>query len=124
MRSLEFAVSLVWLFRTWCEQVGLLNISENHYKEQEAMNITLKPEQEQFIQSQIERGIFANPEQAIEAALRLLEEQSIGYEQWLEETRQKVEIGLAQLERGEKFPIEVAFERLEGKVTKLREGQQ
>ena len=93
-------------------------------KEQDAMNITLKPEQEQFIQSQIERGIFANPEQAIEAALRLLEEQSISYEQWLEETRQKVDIGLAQLERGEKFPLEVAFERLERKVTKLREEQQ
>ncbi len=88
------------------------------------MNITLKPEQEQFIQSQIERGIFANPEQAIEAALRLLEEQSISYEQWLEETRQKVDIGLAQLERGEKFPLEVAFERLDRKVNKLREEQQ
>ena len=88
------------------------------------MNITLKLEQEQFIQSQIERGIFANPEQAIEAALRLLEEQSISYEQWLEENRQKVEVGLAQLERGEKFPLEVAFERLERKVNQLREGQQ
>jgi antitoxin ParD1/3/4 len=88
------------------------------------MNITLKPEQEQFIQSQIERGIFANPEQAIEAALRLLEEQSISYEQWLEETRQKVEVGLAQLERGEKFPLEVAFERLEQKVNQLRKEQQ
>ncbi|MFB2979704.1 type II toxin-antitoxin system ParD family antitoxin [Microseira sp. BLCC-F43] len=85
------------------------------------MNITLKPEQEQFIQSQIDRGIFANPEQAIEAALRLLEDMSINYEQWLEETRQKVEVGLAQLERGEKFPLEVAFERLERKVNKLRE---
>lgn len=87
------------------------------------MNITLKPEQEQFIQSQIERGIFVNPEQAIEAALRLLEGQSIGYEKWLEENRQKVEVGLAQLELGEKFPLEVAFERLEGKVNQLRGGQ-
>lgn len=88
------------------------------------MNITLKPEQEQFIQSQIERGIFANPEQAIEAALRLLEEQSKSYEQWVEATREKIDVGLAQLERGEKFPLEVAFERLERNVTKLREGQQ
>jgi antitoxin ParD1/3/4 len=85
------------------------------------MNITLKPEQEQFIQSQIKRGIFANAEEAIAAALRLLEEQSISYEQWLKETREKVEIGLAELERGEKFPLEVAFERLDQKVTKLRE---
>jgi len=88
------------------------------------MNITLKPEQEQFIQSQIERGIFANAEQAIEVALRLLEEQSRGYEEWVEETRAKIEVGMAQLERGEKFPLEVAFERLDGKIAKLREGQQ
>lgn len=88
------------------------------------MNITLKPEQEQFIQSQIERGIFANAEEAIAAALSLLEEQSISYEQWLKETREKVEIGLAELERGEKFPLEAAFERLDQKLTKLREEQQ
>ncbi|MFB2882291.1 type II toxin-antitoxin system ParD family antitoxin [Floridanema aerugineum] len=88
------------------------------------MNITLKPEQEQFIQSQIERGIFANAEEAIAAALRLLEKQSISYEQWLKETRKKVEIGQAHLERGEKFPLEVAFERLDKKLTKLRETQQ
>ncbi|XWK90455.1 MAG: type II toxin-antitoxin system ParD family antitoxin [Phormidium sp.] len=88
------------------------------------MNITLKPEQEQFIQSQIERGIFANAEEAIATALRLLEEQSISYEQWLQETREKVEVGIAQLERGEKFPLEVAFERLDQKLTKLREEKQ
>jgi len=88
------------------------------------MNITLKPEQEQFIQSQIERGIFANAEEAIAAALNLLEEQSTSYEQWLKETREKVEIGLEELERGEKFPLEVAFERLDQKLTKLREEHQ
>lgn len=87
------------------------------------MKINLKPEQEQFIHSQIERGVFANPEQAIEAALQLLEEHSIGYEQWIKETRSKVEVGIAQLERGEKFPLEVAFERLDQKVAKLHQGQ-
>ena len=88
------------------------------------MNITLKPEQEQFIQSQIERGIFANAEEAIAAALNLLEEQSTGYEQWLKETCEKVEIGIAQLERSEKIPLEIAFKTLDQKITKLRETQQ
>ncbi|MFB2894735.1 type II toxin-antitoxin system ParD family antitoxin [Aerosakkonemataceae cyanobacterium BLCC-F50] len=88
------------------------------------MNITLKPEQEQFIQSQIERGIFANAEEAIAVALNLLEEQIKSYEQWLKETRKKVEVGLAELERGENFPLEIAFERLDQKLTKLCETQQ
>ncbi|MFB2834697.1 hypothetical protein [Floridanema evergladense] len=68
--------------------------------------------------------MFANAEEAIAAALNLLEEQSTSYEQWLKETREKVEIGLEELERGEKFPLEVAFERLDQKLTKLREEQQ
>ncbi|MFB2938616.1 hypothetical protein ACE1B6_25480 [Aerosakkonemataceae cyanobacterium BLCC-F154] len=58
---------------------------------------------------------------AIAAALNLLEEQSINYKQSLKETREKVEIGLKELELGEKFPLEVAFERLEQKLTKLYE---
>lgn len=46
------------------------------------MQITLKAEQEQFIQAQIQRGIFASPDQAIEVALKLLEAQSLEQEQW------------------------------------------
>ena len=40
------------------------------------MAIVLKPEQERFIQSQIDAGQFSNPEQVIDTAFRLLEQQS------------------------------------------------
>ena len=40
------------------------------------MQITLKAEQERFIQAQIQRGIFDSPDQEIEMALKLLEAQS------------------------------------------------
>lgn len=67
------------------------------------MNITLSPEQEQFIQSQIARGKYTNIQQVIDCALKLLEKQDRNYGQWLDETRQKVKVGLEQLERGDKI---------------------
>lgn len=65
------------------------------------MNISLKPEHEQFIQSQVESGRFANQEEVIDIAFRLLEKLYAEYEQWIEETRNKIDIGIAELDRGE-----------------------
>ena len=48
------------------------------------MNITLSPEQEKFIQSQIARGKYTNIQQVIDSALKLLEKQDQNYEQWLD----------------------------------------
>ncbi|NEO57304.1 MAG: hypothetical protein F6K54_32075 [Okeania sp. SIO3B5] len=41
------------------------------------MNITLSPEQEKFIQSQIAKGRYTNIQQAVDEALKLLEKQEI-----------------------------------------------
>ena len=71
------------------------------------MNIALKPEQEQFIQSQIdqaeptlrERGRFKSADEAVSRAFKLLEKQEREYQSWIEDTRQKVEVALAELVR-------------------------
>ena len=65
------------------------------------MSISLKPEHEQFIQSQVASGKFANREEVIDTALRLLEKLQGEYEQWIKETREKIDIGIAELDRGE-----------------------
>ena len=85
------------------------------------MNITLSPEQEKFIQSQIARGKYTNIQQVIDSALKLLETQDQNYEQWLDETRQKVKVGLEQLERGDKVDGEVVIAQLEAKFKRMRE---
>ena len=85
------------------------------------MNITLSPEQEKFIQSQIARGKYTNIQQVIDSALKLLEKQDQNYEQWLDETRQKVKVGLEQLERGDKGDGEVVIAQLEAKFKRMRE---
>jgi len=65
------------------------------------MSISLKPEHEQFIQSQVASGKFANREEVIDTAFRLLEKLQGEYEQWIKETREKIDIGIAELDRGE-----------------------
>ncbi|WP_205127440.1 MULTISPECIES: type II toxin-antitoxin system ParD family antitoxin [unclassified Okeania] len=49
------------------------------------------------MQSQIAKGKYTNIEEVIDSALKLLEKQD--YEQWLDETPPKVQVGLEQLEK-------------------------
>lgn len=65
------------------------------------MEIVLKPEQERFIQSQIDAGQFSNAEQVIDTAFRLLEQHSAEYTQWVNEVREKVTIARDEVARGE-----------------------
>jgi antitoxin ParD1/3/4 len=65
------------------------------------MAIVLKPEHELFIQSQIDAGQFSNPEQVIDTAFRLLEQQSAEYFQWVNDVREKVTIARDEVARGE-----------------------
>lgn len=53
------------------------------------MNIQLKAEYEQFIQTRIATGIYENAEDVIAKALKLLEEWENGYQEWEEETHKK-----------------------------------
>ncbi|MDZ8079848.1 MAG: type II toxin-antitoxin system ParD family antitoxin [Nostoc sp. DcaGUA01] len=78
------------------------------------MNIQIKPELEQIIQAQIATGRYANPEEVISKALKLLL-------QWEEETRQKVDVAIEQLDRGEGIDGEVVVEQLREKLRQARE---
>ncbi|GGA12241.1 type II toxin-antitoxin system ParD family antitoxin [Okeania sp. KiyG1] len=60
------------------------------------MNIKLTPEQEKFIEIQVNSGNFATFEEVIDKAFKLLE-----YQQWMEETPEKIDSGVAELDRRE-----------------------
>ena len=64
------------------------------------MNIQLKPNQEQYIQKQLKSGRFNNSEQVIDTAFYLLEILDQDYLQWVEETRQKIDVAIAELDNG------------------------
>jgi antitoxin ParD1/3/4 len=86
------------------------------------MDVSLKPEQAEFIQAQITNGRYENPEEVIDRALSLLVEWEKSYDQWLQETRQKVDEGLSQLERGAVIDGEVVMTQLKEKIRKAQEG--
>ena len=85
------------------------------------MNITLKPEQEQFIQNQLAQGRFPNDEAVINQALELLQEKQGEYEDWVEDVRVKVNEAAAELERGEGVPLETVVEQIQAKFRHARE---
>jgi antitoxin ParD1/3/4 len=70
------------------------------------MPITLQPEQEQFIQTQLASGRYTNATEVIAEALQLLEKRN-HYDRWVEELRNKIDIAAAELDRGE--GIDVVF---------------
>ena len=80
------------------------------------MNIALKPEQEQFIQSQIDRGRFKSADEAVSQAFKLLENQEREYQSWIEDTRQKVEVAVAELDRGEGVELDLVIDRLQQRL--------
>jgi len=51
------------------------------------MKITLNRQQEEFLKEQVESGKFANPEEVINVAFKLLHSLSDEHQQWIEETR-------------------------------------
>jgi antitoxin ParD1/3/4 len=80
------------------------------------MNIQLKPELEQFIQVQIATGKFANIDDAINQAVKLLERQLR-----LEELRRKLASGTEQIAKGQVTDGEIVFARLQEKVRNITE---
>jgi antitoxin ParD1/3/4 len=85
------------------------------------MNIQIKPELEQIIQAQIATGRYINPEDVISKALKLLLEWDKGYQNWVEETREKVDVAIEQLDRGEGINGEVVISQLRDKLREARE---
>ncbi|MBH8572834.1 type II toxin-antitoxin system ParD family antitoxin [Nostocaceae cyanobacterium CENA369] len=85
------------------------------------MSITLSPEQEQIIQILLATGKFNSVDEVIQTALRLLEEETRSYQGWLEETRTKIDEGIASLEKGERIDGETFINQL---LTKLKKAKQ
>lgn len=88
------------------------------------MNITLTPEQEKYIQLQLEEGKYNSVEQLISEALQLLEERNRALEERrLEELRLKIASGTEQIARGQVTDGEVVFARLQEKIRLISESE-
>jgi len=87
------------------------------------MNVSLTPELEQFIQSQVESGNYSSADEVIVAGIRLLEERERIYKGHFEELRQEIMIGIEQLERGERLNGREVIEQLRQKNQAQKKAQ-
>ncbi|MGI8502086.1 MAG: type II toxin-antitoxin system ParD family antitoxin [Hassallia sp.] len=85
------------------------------------MNVSLTPELEQFIQSQLESGRYASSDELIIAGIRLLEEQERIYKSRFDELQREIIIGIEASERGEVVDGETVFRQLQYKLDQRRQ---
>jgi antitoxin ParD1/3/4 len=63
--------------------------------------LTITPEHEKLIQNHLDTGRYSNAEEVLEIALQLLTRLDTENQVWIEETRNQIAIGIAELDRGE-----------------------
>ena len=79
------------------------------------MNLSLKAELEEFVQQEINKGKYATPNEVIEAALNLLGKQN-SYDRWAIEIGEKIDVAVAQIDRGEGLNGDDVFASLRSKL--------
>lgn len=84
------------------------------------MHITLKPDQAALIHAKLQSGQYQTIDDVIQAALHLLEERDT-YEQWVIETRKKVDAAAVSLDRGEGVDGEEVVSLILDKFRQARE---
>jgi antitoxin ParD1/3/4 len=76
------------------------------------MTISLKPEHEHFIQSQIDTGHYTNPDEVISEAFKLLFQR----ENRLKELQEKIAIGTQQIAQGQIQDGEAVLAMIQRKI--------
>ena len=76
------------------------------------MNVSLTPELEKLVEKKVKSGRYQSASEVIREGLRLIEDQDRLRELRLEETRQKIQTGLDQLDRGQGLPGEKVYAQM------------
>ncbi len=84
------------------------------------MPITLPPELEQFIQSQVASGKYASIDEVFLAGVKLLAERERLYQGRFEELRREILIGVEEAEQGELLDAEAVISGLQEKLQQRR----
>ena len=86
------------------------------------MTIQLKPEQENFVKAQVASGKYNSPEEVVDQMFFVFERFQSEYEEWVRETRQKVDVAIAEIERGEGIDGETVIAEILERFKKVRQG--
>lgn len=83
------------------------------------MNISLTPALEHFIQDKVNSGMYTSASEVVRESLRLLHNHDDLQKQRTKQFNQAIDIGLQQLDNGEKIPADESYNRLKQKINKL-----
>lgn len=83
------------------------------------MNISLTPELEQFVQQKVNSGMYTSASEVIRESLRLLYIQDDLQSQKITQLNQAIEIGLQQLNDGQKVSAEDSYKRFKKKIDSI-----
>lgn len=90
------------------------------------MNVSLTPELEKFVQTQVASGLFQTASEVVRAGLRRLKEDQDARQRTIPGTREELEDRLLRsmerLDRGEGQDGEEVFERLAKRIAGARAG--
>lgn len=80
------------------------------------MNVSLTPELEKLIQDKVKSGRYLSANEVVREALQLLEERDRIQQIKLDTLRQKLQVGVDQIDRGELIDGEEAFAEIESNL--------
>lgn len=84
------------------------------------MNISLTPELEQYIKSQVDSGKYTSADEVIFAGISLLKERDRIYKGRFEELQPEIVLGIEAAEQGEVIDGKVVFHQLQQKLQQRR----
>ena len=84
------------------------------------MPLTLPPELQEFIESQVASGKYASVDEVFMAGIKLLEERERLYQGRFEELRREVMVGVKEAEQGELLEAEAVITQLQEKLRQRR----
>ena len=80
-----------------------------------SLNVSLTPELEEYIFSQVQSGNYTSASEVVRDGLRLLQAAEESKAQWAASAREKIERGWQQAQNGQLVEAEQVFERFEAK---------
>ena len=83
------------------------------------MNVSLTPELERLVEEKVSSGQYKSASEVVRDALRLLSQRDEAHLARLEALRREVDIGIAEIDRGEGIPGPIAVAQAKAEFRRL-----
>ena len=83
------------------------------------MNISLTPELEQYVNAKVSSGMYTSASEVIRESLRLLHTYEDRQNQRIQQLNQSIEVGLKQLNTGNKLSAKDSYKKMKKKINKI-----